>query len=563
MIVLSLVTGCAAPARPGGKLNDDEGLLVFQVINNSDQKNVYRNTTITSHVEMWSFDKNELFTLHMVRVGMSSTDVYLGHMPPGKYRLDQFVTTDEFVVPGYSRSMNKTVLPIGKNFSHAFEIKPKHLTNLGTVVVWPRDNKHQSVSFTVGHIPSETLLNELVTKIRPAAAQVVFTNPVLGWSNSLPLTHGIIAMAAKATPAHFNHPIVTRAGELVGGAKLGQVLVRSPNGNWNRLDTGFPWEILSVVETPSGELLVGGEQGLLLVSQGKRSVWRRITDLHLKGPITSLGFRENTYYAVAFSPWLRHSLGFAYSKGLRLDNWQASTVSDLSVHEAGLLTRTTLFTSKKIRLAVPPLLVLDYDSKSQAWTKNQAMENSRLLGSNVRIFSPSRDPWLSINLHEREDGVLYGPGFSDLAWVDKEGRPEYLPQQIILSKDSGATWESRNTLPRKQRMLDVWFRDTKVAYAITTSSGHSDSGFHLSSSTDEGNTWAEIGSLPIRADRILGLNGDRVLVILNRHGEVYTSMNRGVTWAREWPIPESQEHPSKSPQTATNTKSPTHENFVL
>lgn len=194
---------------------------------------------------------DHFYTLSNVAVGLSrDTSLFSGHLPAGEYR---FATLHDQQTLKYLPINERQAELIG-----TFKVEPGTTTDLGRLVI-TAVNTGVSIGRSA-KIPSN---RELVTDHVPNY-QRFYQAPVgTGWLVAEDPGHGEVERYAMAHPQGAAGFSELSTGEVIGGTRLGTVILRSKDGRWtSHARTGqldaivwtTPYEVDGHIAIASGEL---------------------------------------------------------------------------------------------------------------------------------------------------------------------------------------------------------------------------------------------------------------------------------------------------------------------
>ena len=481
LFALIVSAGCAvAPLTPTTEVAADSGVVVLRVATNADNAGFfagYETVEVASDAGT--------FLLSRRAPGVVRTGVFTGALAPGKYRVNQLLTTGT----NYKRWVN-----VPAAFG-TFTVQAGQLTDLGTVIFEPVGGNKVLFART----PSDTETRELVAAAFPKVAASVLARPVRGWdlgANAADLDKVLADMRARVAPAHSPH--VAPSGAVYAGSALGQVLVRrAGQTRWAQLHTGTTREILAVIED-GASIIAGGEEGFLARSMDGGGSWQRMQApdggaiLHLvRRPnaglmAVSLHDREVTVWEQAGEAWQMRN----------------RFPSERSFNMAGLPPRATSGAGC-LYVAMPNGAIHAFEFASGQWQRHEA-------------------PFSLITLAVAGE-VLYGYGAQ-------------LTNSIWVSEDRGKTWRDLDTSRRAGAPV---FTDARTGYVLYIKEIYAGK-MSVQKTTDGGRTWTEGGELPEAAIRrvmvlrpmVVHPNGPTLLVFAN-NGTVLSTGDFGATWVVE------------------------------
>lgn len=505
------LAGCATGGlKPDAPLPAEQGLLVVRIVSNADEPERW------DWLEIWSVERQKLHSLTpLERVGdasavlvsarVESTTMFAGPLPPGQYRLDAVRSTKTL-----GTIVQTTTAPLHGPLG-TFRIQAGRVTNLGTVIHQPELNSNAAQKYLVTQVTAEAELTALLKQRFPVIAAEVLKKPVLGFE-AIPDAERkvVILRLARATSAHVNDPREAPWGEVVAGSLLGQVLVRSADGRWRSLDTGYTGEITTVLALKSGDLLAAGEEGLLLLSADRGRTWSRL-------PAPDAGIVEDVDQAEDGQCYLLMRNGSGYgiyrTADPRADSWQRIRPMDRMVGVGAVVSsRAALLLKPSVAIALPPEQFAWHDPATGEW---HSVQTGRFTMKEPRLFTRMR---------VRADGLLYGPAAGRLAKAHGQ-------RGIVASRDGGKSWEALTTFDESSGVRDVLFTSATAGYALVYRKGVE--GHLVMATADGGKSWEERGRLSAPANALFTADAGRVLLASSGHGAVWASRDLGKSWSLE------------------------------
>jgi photosystem II stability/assembly factor-like uncharacterized protein len=270
-VALALLAGCATsppPISQAQTLSGQEGAVVIRLITNgadaNDPTETLSSLTLKRDVAPGvQASAEDTAILRRTREMTNSTAVFSGMVAPGRYRLSH--------ATGFFANITYTFPLAGRLGS--FEVKPREVSLLGTLLVQPQPGKR----FQIGYLAPDAELAHTVKTLFPALAEQTRgqepnqfeATPQLAFSASL-------APAFRNLTTALNGVETTADGSLLAGSKMGRVIWRKPGeerASALQIDTWL--EVLSVRPYRQG-LLAAGEEGLLRFSADAGKTWQAL-----------------------------------------------------------------------------------------------------------------------------------------------------------------------------------------------------------------------------------------------------------------------------------------------
>lgn len=285
--LLLAISGCVTTPQTSVPVPQqaDEGAVVVRLLPNTQSASQFMKNWENIVVEQDSGKTGEPGKQYALKPDLTATSrsaVYVGALPPGRYRFVRF-SSQSCGAACISESIT-----VNDTFSR-FDIRPQQLTDLGVIIQTPG---MQNRRFMLAHVESDDkqLVDELVRDLAPALAPML-DKPRLGWrADSVPAQMPLLARHAKAASHGFVQPQEAAPGFFIFGTADGVV------GGWNasqrtttQFDLGTHRSIDTVLVTKNGAWLAGGEFSLLAQSDDQGRTWHSIrgnlplglvTDIH-------------------------------------------------------------------------------------------------------------------------------------------------------------------------------------------------------------------------------------------------------------------------------------------
>lgn len=284
--LLLLLAACATVPRagiaPDGHLPAGHGLVVVQVVNNTDKIATYLDTW--SDVVVVDMDRRDekgerlMALIPALTDGLSSTRVFVGSLAPGRYRLTSLYAWQQ--VPGvatYSAGA-PTAASLGE-----FTVEADRLTSLGTVLYQPLHADPLATTmvtpggrtgFLVSRLDDTAALDEFVSLRYPSAASAVASRPALGWrEDAYAPQREMLRDAIRTYAIPGRAQSVDDEGAMVFGGRLGTLHRRTAEGVWSRTHVGANRELLAY-RVVGAEVFTGGERGQVCRAAAFEGPWR-------------------------------------------------------------------------------------------------------------------------------------------------------------------------------------------------------------------------------------------------------------------------------------------------
>lgn len=285
--LLLSISGCVTTPHTSVPVTQqaNEGAVIVRFLPNTQSASQFMKNWENIVVEQDSGKAGEpgqQYALKPDLTAASRSAVYVGALPPGRYRFVQFSSQSCGALCISER------VTVNARFSR-FEIRPQQLTDLGVIIQTPG---MQGREVLLAHVDADDkpLVDELVRDLAPALAPML-DKPKLGWrADSVPAQMPLLVRYAKAASHGFVQPKEAAPGFFIFGTADGVV------GGWNaaqktntRFDLGTHRSVEAVLVTQGGAWLAGGEFSLLVQSDDQGRSWHSIrgnlplglvTDIH-------------------------------------------------------------------------------------------------------------------------------------------------------------------------------------------------------------------------------------------------------------------------------------------
>jgi photosystem II stability/assembly factor-like uncharacterized protein len=488
VVLLMLLSGCAqVEMRTATMEAPTDGAVLIRVLPNmASASQFFKNwNSITVERLPTGTESAKQFALTPTLDATSRTAIYAGSLPPGTYRFVQFSAQQ----CGYM--CVSSLITVNPNFSR-FDVKSGRLTDLGELVQLGFGNK---VLFAHGREPDTTISTEIIEQALPSLKPLL-TAPALSWdADTVPVTMDKASEIAKKISYGFVAVKDTDQGDFVYGSANGVVFSWQPGQKPVAHDINSRVSVESVLVTPSGSWLAGGELGVLRQSDDSGVTWRSIRGNLPFGVVVDLNYWNKRVIATT----LKGNDVNVYTAAEGSDAWSplAHYQMDISlfwdipgVRAQSYLVKDTLITTLPGR----KVAVMDLHS---------GQSNIRELPGAIQMFSVSQDQVLrcrcaasiAVNPYESHDmgktwqdstnsRFMLMPTFRD----DKNGVAFkggfFAPSRMTYTADGGSTWFETTEAPIFFNQL-FYSRDGKTAYA-----GSAEGAFWTS--TDDGRHWQPV-----------------------------------------------------------------------
>lgn len=487
--LLILLSGCAqVELRDAHIENASDGAVVIRVIPNMASASQFFKNWQSITIERIPHHDGESKTQYAITPTLKATSrtaIYAGSLPPGTYRFVQFAAQQ----CGYM--CVSSWVDVGQNFSR-FEIQSGRLTDLGELV---QVGLGEKVLFVHNTKPDPKMTAEIVQEALPGLNPLLSV-PSLSWSTeSVPVKMGKLFELTKAISYGFVSVKDTSHGSFVYGSSNGVVYSWLPGQAPVPHDIGSRVSVESILVTPTGRWMAGGELGVLQQSDDEGQHWSSMRGNLPFGVVVDLNHWHNNVIATS----LRDNQIYVYSATEGNDSWRLLARYDMDVSllwDIPGVRPQSFLVGDRLITTVPGRKVAVMDL-------NSGESEVRDLPGAMQMFSVSQDQVLrcrcaaimAVNPYESHDfgktwqdstnsRFMLMPTFRD----DKNGVAFkggfFAPSRMTYTADGGNTWVETTETPIFFNQL-FYSRDGKSAYA-----GSPDGAFWTS--TDDGHHWQPV-----------------------------------------------------------------------
>ena len=486
-VLLMLLSGCAHVERRTAEIESPtDGAVMVRVLPNMASASQFFKNWNSIVVERLprGAESSKQFALTPTLDSTSRTAIYAASLPPGTYRFVEFSAQQ----CGYM--CISSLVTVNPNFSR-FEVQSRRLTDLGELIQLGFGNK---VLFAHQREPDTGISAELIEQALPSFKPLL-AEPVLSWSSeSVPEKMASAFELAKEMSYGFVSVKDTDQGDFVYGSANGVVFSWYPGLKPVAHDINSRVSVESVLVTPSGSWLAGGELGVIRQSDDFGATWRSIRGNLPFGVVVDLSYWNKQVIATTL-----HGNDVQVSSAPEgSDRWTplAHYKMDISlfwdipgVRAQSYLVQDTLVTTLPGRkVAVMDLL--------------SGTSDIRELPGAIQMFSVS------------QDRVLRCRCAASIAVNPYE------------SHDMGKTWQDSTS---SRFMLMPTFRDEKNGIAFQ---GGFFSPSRMAYTADGGNTWIETTEAPIFFNQLFYSRDGKTAYAGSAEGAFWTSTDDGRSWRR-------------------------------
>jgi len=430
----------------------------------------------------------------------SHYSAHVGMLPPGTYTLSSFHAWNGNI--SYS-------FPLSNRSS--FKIEADTVTDLGTLLTLSLGEmtytslRHSSQRMIVLTDPAHQEA-ERITALLPkqyARQNVQHTQASHPEHKKLPP----LAQLKPGLSRLLQNPVQDQDGRLYFGEELGIVSMRDAQGKWSWFDTDLLHRINALAVLPDQTLVAGADQGMI-----------RFHDLNRPGPWQSahLPLLESAVKYVGHHP----KLG-VYAVAQHGQDLVLLATPDLAQAQWRELARHTM-EPRRISGVGPQIfahatgvtMMIPY----VGWTLESTAVNYDIATGKVTV-KPMENAWSGWThaLSATNDGSVFtftGSGISP---------------GIQVSANGGMSWQDRSV---SAWVRGLFMQTAQKGYLIKTDS-MLETRIDLWHTQDGAKTWQKIAALPQLPRKLIPLQKDGELLMLNNKGEIYFSGDYGKTWVQD------------------------------
>ncbi len=370
-----------------------------------------------------------------------------------------------------------------------FKVEAGKLTNLGTLFAFYPSKAEASRKFAVARInTSDAELRGAMQRVAPEALPILQNTKHLGWNES-PMDGKALLETARANSYAVGSAFVDEGGSYWVGGQTGQIIKRSPSGQWIQFDTGYLMPVNEARPIGNGLVVAGLEDGIVLIGNEKIG-WKNHPLPH-PGSVVAVGQLSNgDLVAVTGDKQIQV---FTSSCCNDIDWKLAYTAPMEGSWFLGAVITPQAVLAIKVTPGIPPRRT-------------------------VYRYSVSKNVWTA------ED--VKGATFMPHVGLDKST----ICIGEAYSPDSGESWSLMD-----QPGFVLACRDSRNIYSKKVAKmGWSYNDFALHWSTNKGKDWTQItDKLPDGAHQIEFLPDTNQLLVRSQTGKIYTSSDHGQSWVLE------------------------------
>ena len=568
---IAVLGGCAGGVNMAPTLSaktnvtPEQGVVVARFINTSAYPLPFNFLTI-SPKNVNESDKIKPLRLTMLDTVITDSTIFAAPVEAGSYSLDNMYSFHSRGDYWYSR-WAATNANLG-----TFEVKPGQVTDLGTIIYYPKPQEDK-YSDEFSRIPSANPA-EVLQQFFPFYD--LQETEVLGWNEEGlddDLQDKFVSIAQN--PITYDESYKTRNGDVYFLGKLGVIVKRTADGDWDLDAVDTIVDMNTMVETATGHHLLAGNEGKVFFKAFGTQEWRDVSlspnlsidqlyvyDGDYVDALTRTDKKVEVYRANTNDSELTWQLMASYGRDRLWRDGNGEVQADFVVNNKGKNTTKVKPTKKKftrvsfddpnnpgqlvVELALNSVEVVFDNTSSQnfnidlsTWEVTNTSSNqefSRIINAGhtkVGVVEAGYWSWTG-----RPDYYVFDKALND--WVEMSSRIYTCDKHFTLSSDKKACIADENSekagakakLPEKDNFSFVtvpWFESAEKATAIVVF----DTERVVVHTQDQGKTWDVVESeLPNKyCSTFVGDIEDTLLLSCNGStGEFYRSEDMGVSW---------------------------------
>lgn len=486
ILLLLLLSGCAQVEFRSATIESaTDGAVVLRVIPNmASASQFFKNwqSITVERIPRHEGERRAQYAIFPTLEATSRTAIYAGSLPEGTYRFVQFSAQQ----CGYM--CVSAWLDVNANFSR-FEIQSGRLTDLGELI---QVELGQKVLFAHDSRSDSEITSEIVREALPGIKSLL-SKPLLSWNtNSVPKNMETLFELSKTVSYGFVSVKETSQSSFIYGSANGVVYSWIPGQIPVPHDIDKRVSVESLLVTPTGGWLAGGELGVLQRSDDEGRHWRSI--------------RGNLPFSVV----------------LDLNYWQGSVIVT-SLRGNQVYVHSAVEGSEVWKLLAH--YVMDI---TPFWDIPGVRPQSFLIDDRLLTTVPGRKVAV-MNLNSGESEVRDLPGAIQMfsASQDKVLRCRCATSITVdpyESHDFGKTWQDSTS---SRFMFMPTFRDEKNGIALNY--GYFSSS-RMTYTADGGRTWVDATEIPVTFNQLFYSRDGKSAFAGSPYGGVWTSTDDGRHW---------------------------------
>lgn len=329
---------------------------------------------------------------------------------------------------------------------------------------WSPRGVPQPLKYPVEGTPDLGVIANLITRY----GQRLNTPPLRERLMKAPDAASFFALAKESSPPLPQAGVADDQGNLYYGADFGQVRRRSPDGQWNALDTGVLAKVTAIARHGTA-LIAGYEDGSIRQSSDGGISWHQVTSLDCANSVVDVSWSETRWLATSVDMSMDANAFVHVGKFC----FYASSGDDM----AGLAKIKEMQSSVPNMTALPHAVV----SAGSYWVAVPP----GLMRLDLRSMT-----WSSAAL----PGPIEGFDVSAKGEVISTFHAQGMFSKLYVSKDKAMTWQKSRS-PR-YIVRDVVFNDAGQGVAVRSEAGVFLLKLELYKSDSLGKSWTIMQKLP-------------------------------------------------------------------
>jgi len=296
-------------------------------------------------------------------------------------------------------------------------------------------------------------------------------------------TEEFFRRAAGAVPPLTDEPASDAEGRLYYGAELGQIRVRTRNGEWTNLDTGT-LQTLTAVEVSGRKIVAGTARGEIRVSdEGK--IWRRhfsFAPEETVADIDRVGER-----------WIVLTVRLSGFNPQAAPGAQVQTADVFKVYSATGDELAGMTLLRELQLPEKVFVIRGMGARGQAMAGGWFIN----VGSDLLRLDLATLQWSTSTPGHKVSGFHVSPKTGLLTAYRQQGAFS----KLNLTADQGRTWRPADTPP--YIFYDVYFESPEKGFATRFNTGAFSSSIEFMAYDPKADRWQKTYDAPFGCVRVL------------------------------------------------------------
>ncbi|QBY05621.1 hypothetical protein E2K93_15150 [Thalassotalea sp. HSM 43] len=266
---LFMATGCVTsnvdlvePLTAKTPIAENQGVVTVQIINTSAYPLPYNFITIAPK-NVNESKKVKYQRLESLLPATTNSTIFASAVNAGSYSLSDirsfFVKGDYYFIRGAGADIE----------FGTFDVKANQVTDLGTIIYYPKPDGDRFLN-VLSRIADQQAGESLI-KYFPF---IDINKEVLGWDEDDAEDERFSLYSSIAqNPLAFNKQYLTANGDFYMLAKLGVLLVRTDDGEWQLEAVDSNNDLHAIADNDSGDILIGGDEGRLFFKAAEDDEW--------------------------------------------------------------------------------------------------------------------------------------------------------------------------------------------------------------------------------------------------------------------------------------------------